>query len=100
MELPKKDEWVEIRDVLFGFGFRKWDKDGIDGASDKVVWHNDVERLLGIDIWKVREQNFDSIYEKIHPIIQAEREERRKNFISKEYKKISIPQVNRTYPEL
>lgn len=57
-------------------------------------------RILGIDIYKDRNQDFDAIYEKVHPIVEAELEERRKNYVSKPITRINVPKVNRIYPEL
>lgn len=91
--------WHKIHDFLFGFGLQKWESDGVDGASNKIVFARDAARLLKIDIFRNSELDFDTIYEQIQPLIEAEREKRRQE-PHMEYKKFYVPKINRSYPPL
>jgi hypothetical protein len=68
--------------------------------KEKYVWLRHTERWLGVtEIFKMSSQELYEIYDKLQPFIEKERE-RVRNLPRREYKKISLPKINREYPPL
>lgn len=89
--------WHIIHDFLRGYGYRYYDGENELG-TEKVVFARDAQFHLGIDIQD--RQDLDEIYEQLQPKIEAWREERRKSYKPLTIKTITLPKVNRVYPEL
>jgi hypothetical protein len=104
-----KGEWVEMKDSLLGFCVRKWEDDGIDGYSDKVIYAYDAYRLLEIMIVyrncdgvfaPKANIDYDSLYDKLKPLLEAESKERARKLKESGFTKIDIPSNRLKYPEL
>jgi lipoate-protein ligase A len=89
-ELP--DEWIEIHDFLYGYGYRR---------KDKTIFAQHAAKFLQIDIFR-EDVDLDEVYEKIQKPMQEYFERRRQWAKDHPFnlKKITIPKVNRAYPEL
>ena len=88
MALPTNN-WYRIHDFLNGFGYA-------NGERRLFYWQ--AEKFLGIILQK--DSDFEELYARIQPLYETWLEERRKNEVPFNPKRISIPRVNRVYPKL
>lgn len=81
--------WHHIRNVAYGFGYRKDD--------EKVIFLRDTKRFLKIT--DLNGVDLDKLYVKLQPLKEAWLEKRRQE-PRHELKSIRIPIINREYPKL
>jgi len=119
-------EWHRIHDFFHGFGLRevipdneiviKEEKGGIgeDGQyrmpvkwvrhkqEERVIWLNDCSRLLDLNPFH-EGTDLEDVYARLEPLLKAEAEERRARYEKEgpvRFAKITIPKINRPFPQL
>jgi argininosuccinate lyase len=91
---------------LWGYGLCEFefidDKINFDSTiKERRIWAEDAAHLLKIqDIFKVTEAELETIFNDLQPLLEAARQERKKNYKPPTYNHLSIPLVRRKYPEL
>jgi len=108
-------EWHCIHSFMEGWGLREVIPDNEivieDHSGEDIPWRvvrskveereifwGDCHRLLGEDCFAV---GFDpeSAYERLKPLLAKEREERLANYKPAKFDRITIPKINKLYPE-
>lgn len=112
------NEWHWIHDFFNGFGFQESIPDNKvvtedhsdepipwqvvhDKQPEKQIWLCDTSRLLGItDLSRTTSEELYEIHYKLQPLLKAEFEKWKENQKPVEFKRITIPKINKFYPKL
>lgn len=86
--------WVGFHDIVNGWGVYLE-----NDPYSKSIYVNDAVRLLQINIFGVG-VDLHEVHCKLQPLLDAERAERLRKYKPAVFRRIHIPLVNRTYPNL
>lgn len=89
----RDSQWHVFRAFVEGPGLR-------NGSDDRTIFLRDTVRYLDRrDLFQIKDEELEKLYEELKPHLEAELERRRKQPVKK-LEKLHIPLVRKIYPQL